>query len=566
MSPIENPCLSIAIARLTAGSLQLPENAAHFAIWVLKASLPGGYVHHDRIWTKPLSLTWQAWQEMFQMQQPQSLQIPFVELPATDQNPAWETISPIPGQSNSYSARLMQQLGNSLWEWVFDGPIQSSLKHSEGIAIGQNKSLRLRLEVRDPNLIALPWEIMQQPGKQAISLSQQILFSRTTSDVDPLPPRRPDQGLNILLVFGQDSPKLSSRGEMTPTMASDLEEAPSRPLLQLEQEAATLAQILESCGQPGLLGSQFTLPVACKVDMLIQPTPAQLIEQLESKSYNILFYGGHGIPAPDGGLLFLRPNVTLSGTELAQVLSRCRVTLAVFNACWGAQPDCEGDRLIPRSSLAEVLLHHGVPAVLGMRDSITDSEALSFIQAFAQTLAARKSIDQAVAVARQQLLMLYRFNQPAWTLPVLYMHPEFDGELIEPLVEGVTELPDPSTLMHKPFPLACLRTLGDTLQVWQVRGGLMRVGRLPENDIVISERWVSQRHAEIIRRDPVGEGNGEPTYWLRDFSRYGTLLSGTEGWKKIHHQEVLLPSGTKLKFGSSQGQILEFIIETNPAK
>jgi hypothetical protein len=53
-------------------------------------------------------------------------------------------------------------------------------------------------------------------------------------------------------------------------------------------------------------------------------------------------------------------------TELAQVLTRNPVKLAVFNACWGAQPDQEGYQAIPRSSLAEVLLHHGVPAVLAL--------------------------------------------------------------------------------------------------------------------------------------------------------------------------------------------------------
>jgi hypothetical protein len=38
---------------------------------------------------------------------------------------------------------------------------------------------------------------------------------------------------------------------------------------------------------------------------------------------------------------------------------------------------------------------------------------------------------------------------------------------------------------------------------------------------------------------------------------------GVRGWQKIHHQEVPLQSGIKLKFGSSQGQTLEFIIEAS---
>jgi pSer/pThr/pTyr-binding forkhead associated (FHA) protein len=92
----------------------------------------------------------------------------------------------------------------------------------------------------------------------------------------------------------------------------------------------------------------------------------------------------------------------------------------------------------------------------------------------------------------------------------------------------------------------------------------MRVGRREENDVVIQERWVSQKHAEIFCRDAPTEGNGEPTYFLNDFSRYGTWVLGSEGWQKVHHQEVPLHSGVQLKFGSSQGQTLEFIIETPP--
>jgi len=572
----------IAIARMMATAESFHRKSAHFAIWVLKAPYPGGHVHHDCIWPEQLSRTWQAWQEMFQMQGLlRQLHVPPVNVPEMES--ILEAISDSGSEKSSYSSQLMQKLGMGLWQWVYNnGQIQSSFSQSLGIAIGQNQPLRLRLEIRDPYIIALPWEIMQrQAGKQVISLSEQLLFSRTTSDVDPLPPRRRDQALNILLVFGQSTPTSTQSRQQGDGQRKILPDWPwqqksDRPLLQLEQEAAVVAEILQKSASPGSTNrtTQETppgqyqpagvgeMPVPCNVDTLIQPTPAELIARLETKVYNVFFYGGHGVPAPDGGLLFLQPDVTMSGTELAQVLTRSRVILAVFNACWGAQPDTDGDRVIPRSSLAEVLLHHGVPAVLGMREEIADREALSFIQAFAGALANRLPIDGAVAAARQQLVTLYKFNQPAWTLPVLYMHPEFDGELIMPLEEGVTELPENSlSWRQKNQPLALLRSLGDTAQVWQVTGGLMRVGRRPENDIVIGEKWVSQRHAEIICREPVGNGDGEEaTYWLRDFSRYGTLICEFNGWRKIHHQEYELKSGVKLKFGSSQGQMLEFAI------
>src|SRR5919199_107205 len=575
MSGNENPLLSLAIARLsTAGE----EN---FAIWVLKAPYPGGYVLHQTTWSPNMTQTWLAWQEMFSLRG-----LPHVPLiHHATQSPQILPLNNdinVSGQPTSYSSRLMQQLGIDLWAWLFDGPIQQALAESRGIAMGQNKPLRLRLEIRDPDFIPLPWEIMQpMAGKQAISLSQQLLFSCTTSDVDLLKPfTRSNQALNILLVLGQDGHR------------------PTRPAagLQLEQEAAALANVLKACGQPNPTSEKFVAPVACNVETLLQPTPTELIDALEKGAFNILFYAGHGEPGPDGGLLFLRSDAVINGTELAQVLVRTQVTLAVFNACWGAQPDQVGSQTMPRSSLAEVLIHHGVPAVLGMRDSIADHEALSFIQTLAQSLAARMPIDQAVAVARQQLLTLYKFNQPAWILPVLYMHPQFEGELIKAIEEGITELPSMTpSWVGSPTPVASLRTVGPTNKVWRIRGGLMRVGRRQENDLVIHEQWVSQQHAEIICRDTFTSQGSFPTYFLRDFSRYGTLIlrpdsvraevnqepmesngvskrgvSDTDGptgehpgqgWQKIHHQEVPLESGIQLKFGSTHGQTLEFVIE-----
>ena len=69
-------------------------------------------------------------------------------------------------------------------------------------------------------------------------------------------------------------------------------------------------------------------------------------------------------------------------------------------------------------------------------------KATVLFKSFAEALRSRKPIDEAVAEARQELLTLYKFNQPAWTLPVLYLHPDFDGELIKSFDEGITELPD----------------------------------------------------------------------------------------------------------------------------
>lgn len=532
--------LRIAIERLS--SYTLP----HYAIWVVEAPYPGGYVHHDRPWTDELNQLWQSWLQLFSLRGlPQVPHVPSAYVPqfVTANSMAGEDAS----ASRGYTGRLMQTLGVQLWQWLFDGDIKGSLDQSLGIAMGQGNPLCLCLDIRDPHLIGLPWEIMQpQAGRQAMSLNEHIRFSRTTSDVDPLADIHLDDSLKILLVLGEPdvpSSDQSSRG--------------SNDTLQLEAEANMLKRILLGEMTSNLGKRANAAP--CQVDVLVRPCSADLIKAFEKGRYNVFFYAGHGVPAPDGGLIFLQKTSTLNGTELAQVLTHNRVKLAVFNTCWGAQPDQRNQAPIARSSLAEVLLHHGVPAVIAMRDSIADEEALSFIQEFAQALAERNSVDRAVAIARQHLLTLYKFNQPAWTLPVLYLHPDFDSQFLSIQDADITRLPgEPCS----GAPIAAIRAVGDSHLVWYLYGGTLRVGRRPENDVVIPEPWVSGSHAEIFCRQTSSNVPGqEVAYYLRDNSRYGTFCQVGEGWKHVHRQEVGLQSGMQLRFGSPQGRLMEFVIQ-----
>jgi hypothetical protein len=542
----ENPCIWLAIDRLQIG-------ADNFAIRVVKAPLLGDHVIYDCRWSEALTQSWVNWQQMFKSRG--LPHVPFIHHVNRSVPTFPPDRNPISGEQMPLTSRLMQNLGISLWEWLFIGVIQNSLAQSRGFASGQNKPLRLRLEIRDPDLVPLPWEIMQeQPGMPAISLAPQILFSRTTSNVESLKLSGADVGLNVLLVLGKDMESNSG----------------SAGRLKLEKEAAALSKILENHPSLTAYNSISLNLVPCQVESLVQPSRAELLNALKTKKYNVLFYAGHGTTAPDGGLLYLSPDASINGTELAQALVGGQVKLAVLNACWGAQPDEEGQKAIPRSSLAEVLIHHGVPAVLGMRDSIADEEALSFIQTFAQVLRERMPIDRAVATARQQLLTLYKFNQPAWTLPVLYMHPEFDGQLVKStnraekptITEIPTVLPVKTPSGTRRIPDACLRSTDGTNTVWAVRQGRIRLGRVRNdtNDLVINEQWVSHEHAEIVYR----EHEQESAYYIRDFSRFGTFIWSERGWKNIKDREVILPSGTKLKFGSTQGQTLEFITYDYP--
>ena len=521
------PSLTLAISRLQNTGTD------NFAIWVVDAPYPSGNVLRDCVWPASLNEVWGEWCQMFSGDT--RLDIPRGLSPQNpDSNP--DPILP-PGQKGSYSSRLMQYLGISLWRWIFQGNILASLEHSRGIAIGKNTRLRFRLEIRDPDLIDLPWETMQrEAGRSPMSISQSMLFSRTTYDVEPLPFLRRDPALNILLVLGEDDE------------------------LQLEDEASILSKTLAE----GNTVDRTSYPQApCMVKTLVQPTPQKLISELNTQAYNVFFYAGHGLTDPDGGLLLLGPNSSFNGMELAQALSRTGVKLAVFNACWGARPAAINHQAVPYSSLAEVMIRQGVPAVLGMRDKIADHESHTFIQAFAQAIRARKPIDEAVADARKQLLTIYKFNQPAWTLPVLYLHPDFNGELIQTFEEGNTELPETSLPgFASQSPAACLRPASGNGRTWILCPVITRIGRTIENDIVIPAPSVSKHHAEILCRNISNGSKSTRAYYLQEKSTYGTTwILRSNGWQQIHRQEVTLESGTQLKFGSTRSHPWEFIIE-----
>ncbi len=520
------PSLNLAIARLVNTNTN-----NNFAIWVVNPIYPSGSVHYDCIWSESLTQVWREWQDMFAGHN--RLDVSPQIIPNPPLSPM--DVASTPSGHNNYGGRLMQNLGISLWQWLFTGSILNSLEHSRGIANGKGRLLRVRLDIRDPGLIALPWEIMQsQPGQPAISLAQNILFSRTTSDVDHLPPLRTDRDLRVLLVLGNNQN------------------------LNLEQEAAILKKTLTSSNSSVMSASY----APCMVDVLLQPTQEELISRLETQTYNVFFYAGHGATGVDGGLLYLQPENNINGIELAQALTRTGVKLAVFNACWGAQPASTDGQAIPRSSLAEVLIHHGVPAVLGMRDQIDDKESLTFIQAFAEALRRRYAVDEAVMNARKQLLTQHRFNHPAWTLPVLYLHPEFDGELIRS--NEVTQFPEEVGLSKKSQLTACLRSLDLQGERWTLGTEIYRIGRKrEENDIIITgENSASSYHGKIFCRN-TSSPTQACTFHLQDHSTYGTFISTNDGWQRIHRETVILTSGMQLKFGNPNGKIFEFVIESD---
>ncbi|NJL46054.1 MAG: hypothetical protein HC922_10795 [Leptolyngbyaceae cyanobacterium SM2_3_12] len=103
---------------------------------------------------------WSSWQQFFSLRElPHVPHVPSAYVPQFHLNDLLDQVAPASPETGGYTGRLMQGFGVSLWNWLFDGPIRQTLERSLGIAMGLNQPLKLRLEIRPPELISLPWRL-----------------------------------------------------------------------------------------------------------------------------------------------------------------------------------------------------------------------------------------------------------------------------------------------------------------------------------------------------------------------------------------------------------------------
>jgi tetratricopeptide (TPR) repeat protein len=345
-----------------------------------------------------------------------------VELPQAGH----DVVSDLPMPSSS-----LMDLGYQLYGALFQGTLRDSWLTAQGIAQHRREALRLRLGLKGSRLPRLPWEVLhgtdvpierfyQQggliPAPRPLATGTHVIFSRYQPSPRLTGDRvsftvEPDQPLRVLMAIA--TPSDQERLELY------------REATQLQQELRTQTNALPD----GFTGS---LP-DIQLTILNQPGREQLTQTLEQGRYHIFHYSGHSDLGANGGRLYLvnsRTGLTeiLSGDDLAGLLVNNGIRLAIFNSCRGAYtasaPVNERER-----NLAESLVSRGVPAVLAMAEQIPDNVALTLTWLFYRNLKLGYPIDLSLSRARQGLISAYGSNQLYWALPILYLHPEFDGYL-----------------------------------------------------------------------------------------------------------------------------------------
>jgi hypothetical protein len=315
---------------------------------------------------------------------------------------------PRPGSlpDNAKFAPNLVDLGQELYDALFQGTIRDSWLMAQAIAQHYRSVLRLRIGLRGATLPRLPWEVMHY-WNCPLAATTDITFSRYQ-----------------ILSRASISPRNSSQTPALPLRILMVIAAPGdQESLELRREAEHLRSELQERTETPLLD----------LTILEQPGREELTYALEHGNYHIFHFSGHSNLGANGGNLFLVNNQnglteTLSGNDLAGLLSNNGVQLVVFNSCRGVYT-AASEVTTTTGNLTQSIINRGIPAVLAMSERIPDNVALTLTRLFYRNLNQGYPIDLSLSRARQGLISTYGSHQLYWALPVLYLHPEFDGFL-----------------------------------------------------------------------------------------------------------------------------------------
>ena len=315
------------------------------------------------------------------------------------------------------------QLGQSLYQHLFQDRIRDSWLAAQGIAQHRRQTLRLRLGLKDSRLQRLPWELLygdDRPLATGVDVSlcryYQALGAADLTAMPSLP--QVHDPINVLVVIASpsDQERLALLEEVT-TLIEDLQNRQGR--------------------SPGISTSDGngTQPITLNLTVLEQPGRPELAHALEQGQFQVLHYAGHSDVSETGGELYLVNRQTgltdwLSGEDLAGLLVNNGIRLAVFNSCRGAYTSADDNVAGWRQqNLVQALVNRGVPGVIAMAERIPDDVAVTFTRLLYRNLQQGYSIDLCLSRVRQGLISAYRSDQPFWMLPILYLRPDFDGFL-----------------------------------------------------------------------------------------------------------------------------------------
>ncbi|MGH3933631.1 MAG: CHAT domain-containing protein [Pseudonocardiaceae bacterium] len=284
----------------------------------------------------------------------------------------------------------------AVWELFHEA--YSSLASSEG--------LRLRVRCKDHVMKQLPWEfarIDMGDGAEPAPLAVNPRLSLVRYEELQFPPPVPELRTELVV------------------SALDAGRAGGRSYVDLPPDSLDVPRRYDD------LPVDF-LPVA-------QATRESLEMALRGQRVDIFHFTGHGERSKGAGLppgLVLdysdrRGADILTGADLAPILDRAGVSLAVVSACHAG----EATPVAYGGGVALALVHAGIPIVVAMQHQIEATHATEFNKSFYASLFSGATVDEAVSFGRIRLHELGAH----YGRPVLY-HRSDSGAFLQPIAHS----------------------------------------------------------------------------------------------------------------------------------
>lgn len=289
-----------------------------------------------------------------------------------------------------------QQVGEYLFDLLMPPPILVAFSRAYSI-LQEGEHLRLRLNVRPPELARLPWELLYNRYEQTFLVTRRTMPLVRFVDSNPSPLTRHGNTDETKSLLVQSNPK-------------DLE-----PLNLLASELA----ILKSLGRHS------------DITTLNKVTPSRLREKLQSERFHIFHYDGHSHLEPDSkdGFLSLEDKNGftrhLNATELSNYLDGTGIKLVVLASC---ESSATSQRFI---GIAQHLIkaNSNIHAVVAMQFSVSDVAAIAFSQGFYKALVTGFPIDIAMSAGRLAVIETINDSESIeWATSVIFMRTN-DGNL-----------------------------------------------------------------------------------------------------------------------------------------
>jgi len=339
----------------------------------------------------------------------------------------WEAIR----EGSTDSEARAREIGGRMFEALFGAEVCRLFDFSRGAITPsepgkQDRSglrIRLSLDPKHPDLLSLcslPWELLNDRRNSSFFVldptTPVVRFLETPSPAVPPPFKRP---LRILAAIS------SPRG---------LEG------IDLDEERRKIEDTWKVHGE-------------VEVAFLPRATLKELHDAVSNTEYHVFHFMGHGIfssVARESLLYFEDHDRRKQGVNSRMLLTHLRgmgfPRLVFLNACWTAETPLDAPD--PFAGIAVGLVTGGVPAVLAMQTSVSNSAAVLFSAAVYHALACGLPLEQAVTEGRTTLHR-ERSQTLAWAAPVLFLRATTDALFKVPRIQIPIEEPSAPPLEKK---------------------------------------------------------------------------------------------------------------------